>query len=301
MRFGFNPRRPLNNRLLRDPLSGRTVVIAPGRARRPGAFMGAIEEPTPEELDACPFCEGREDRTPPEVDSISDDPEREPDTPGWRVRVVPNLYPALERQEVVIHSPRHVRTFAELDDDQLGLVAAVWTSRFGGWAEAEGFPYVHAMINEGRFAGASLPHSHSQLVWLREPPPAVVEEREGHCAVCELLYRDDLQVGTRNQKVAVVNPVGRVPYEVLIAGRSHDPTALGVSLADALALLRDAIGRLRALEGPVPWNAWLHQGSHWHLEVVPRLTVFAGLELGAGIYVNVVTPEDAADQLRNAL
>lgn len=281
-------------------------MIAPGRARRPGAFLGAIEDPTPEELADCPFCEGREDRTPPETDAIADDPERKPDTPGWRVRVVPNLYPALERQEVVIHSPRHVRTFADLDDDQLGLVAAVWTTHLAGLAEAEGFPYVHAMINEGRFAGASLPHSHSQLVWLREPPPAVAAERNGDCAVCQLIDRDELRVGGRNphrgldQIVAIVHPAGRAPYELLIASRSHDPRALGASLADALALLRDAIGRLRALEGAVPWNAWLHQGEHWHFEVVPRLTVFAGLELGAEIYVNVVAPESAAKALREA-
>jgi UDPglucose--hexose-1-phosphate uridylyltransferase len=73
-----------------------------------------------------------------------------------------------------------------------------------------------------------------------------------------------------------------------------------MGLANALLLLRDAIRGLRALEGPVPWNAWLHLGSHWHMEVVPRLTVFAGLELGAEIYVNVVAPESAAKALREA-
>jgi UDPglucose--hexose-1-phosphate uridylyltransferase len=278
------------------------VVIAPGRARRPGALVGAIGEPTPEELDSCPFCEGREDRTPPETDAIADDPERKPDTPGWRVRVVPNLYPAVERQEVVIHSPQHVRTFADLDDDQLGLVSAVWTTHLAGLARAEGFAYVHAMINEGRFAGASLPHSHSQLVWLRDEPPAVAAERlGGDCAVCELLRRSDLQIGKRDHTVAIAHPAGRAPYELLIADRSHDPAGWGSRLTDALALLRDAIGRLRALEGPVPWNAWLHLGPHWHLEVLPRLTVFAGLELGAEIYVNVVEPERAAAALREAV
>jgi UDPglucose--hexose-1-phosphate uridylyltransferase len=274
-------------------------VIAPGRARRPGAFLGAIEEPTPEELENCPFCEGREGRTPPETDAISDDPTREPDTPGWKVRVVPNLYPALERQEVVIHSPRHVRTLAELDDSELELIAVVWRSRFGV-ANARGFPYVHAMINEGRFAGASLAHSHSQLVWLREPPPAVSAEQSDGCPVCELLGDETLQVGERDRCVSVVHRAGRAPFELLIGPPRHEPPAGVLNVADALELLRDAITRLRALEGPVPWNAWLHLGSHWHLEVVPRLTVFAGLELGAEIYVNVVEPERAAAALRGA-
>ena len=110
-----------------------------------------------------------------------------PEEGPWTVRVVPNLYPALERQEVVVHSPRHVRSFAELEDAELELVAQAWRERFAA-AGAAGFPYVHAMVNEGRYAGASLAHSHSQLVWLREPPPAVTgEQADGDCAVCRLL------------------------------------------------------------------------------------------------------------------
>jgi UDPglucose--hexose-1-phosphate uridylyltransferase len=275
------------------------VVIAPGRARRPGAFLGAIEEPTPDELESCPFCEGREDRTPPESLAVSDDPLREPDGPGWKVRVVPNLYPALERQEVVVHSPRHIRTFAEVGDDELENVAAAWHSR-RRTAETEGFPYVHAMINEGRFAGASLAHSHSQLVWLREPPPAVVAERSDGCPVCDLLADETLRVGERDRLVSAAHPAGRAPFELLVGPRDHEPAAGPMDVFEALWLTREAIRRLRALEGPVPWNAWLHLGAHWHLEVVPRLTVFAGLELGAEIYVNVVAPESAARALRDA-
>jgi hypothetical protein len=71
--------------------------------------------------------------------------------------------------------------------------------------------------------------------------------------------------------------------------------ALGDALAPALLLLRDVVRRLRAVEGPVPWNAWLHPG---HIELVPRLTTLAGLELGAGIWVSTVAPEDAAEALR---
>jgi UDPglucose--hexose-1-phosphate uridylyltransferase len=268
------------------------VVIAPGRARRPGAFLGAIEDATPEELESCPFCAGREDRTPPQVLVL-------PETGDWTVRVVPNLYPALERQEVVVHSPRHVRTFAELEDAELELVAEAWRRRFAAAAD-EGFPYVHAMVNEGRFAGASLAHSHSQLIWLREPPPAVAKEPATDvCAVCSLVSEPELAIGEHADIVAVCHPAGRAPFELLIAPRSHDSGAED-DFAGALHLLRESIRRLRALEGPVPWNAWLHLGAHWHLEVVPRLTVFAGLELGAEVYVNVVEPASAAAALREA-
>ncbi len=101
--------------LRRDPVSGRLVAIAPGRARRPGAGHALIEPPTQEELDQCPFCRGREDRTPPETLRL---PEGADD---WVVRVVPNLYPAVERQEVVVHSAEHKRLFADLTDEELGL------------------------------------------------------------------------------------------------------------------------------------------------------------------------------------
>jgi UDPglucose--hexose-1-phosphate uridylyltransferase len=202
---------------------------------------------------------------------------------------VPNLYPAFERQEVVVHSPRHVRTFAELTDAEVAAVAAAWQARRAA-AQLEGFPYVHALINEGRAAGSSLPHSHSQLVWLREPPPAVAAERTD--AVAELLAEDTLRVAELDGLVAVAHRAGRLPYETLIGGEPFD-------LAAALHLLREVVRRLRALEGPVAWNAWLHGGGQHHLELVPRLAVQAGIELGAGIAVNTVAPESAAAALRN--
>jgi UDPglucose--hexose-1-phosphate uridylyltransferase len=193
--------------------------------------------------------------------------------------VVPNLYPAFERQEVVVHSPRHVRSFAELSDEEVAAVAEAWEARREA-AREEGFAYVHALVNEGAAAGSSLPHSHSQLVWLREPPPEVA--RESSAAATDLLQ--DLVVAERAGMRAVVHPAGRLPYEMLIGG---EPFVVGT----ALLLLRDAVARLRAVEGAVPWNAWLHEG---HLELVPRLSVLAGVELGAGIYVNTIAPEDAA-------
>jgi UDPglucose--hexose-1-phosphate uridylyltransferase len=204
------------------------------------------------------------------------------------VRGVPNLYPAVERHEVVVHSPAHVRSIAELSDAQLDLVAEAWQRRRA--AALDG--YLHALLNEGRAAGASLPHSHSQLVWLPEVPPAVAVERalgEGE----PVLERDGL--------AATCPWASRLPYEVQVAPLEPETDGLRSELlAPALRLLADLVRRLHRLEGPVPLNAWLHDGPHWHLELVPRLGILAGLELGAGVYVNSLPPEEAAARLRAA-
>jgi UDPglucose--hexose-1-phosphate uridylyltransferase len=258
-----------------------------------------LEPPSQDELDQCPFCEGREDRTPPETYAIAPDG-RDPDTPGWQVRVVPNLYPALERQEVVIHTPRHARSFAELDDGELAAVASAWHARYEA-ALAEGFQHVHLVLNEGRAAGASLPHSHSQLFWLRERPPAVLEElpnlEEGACGLCSALTEPGLEIALSDDVALLAAPAGRIPYELLVASRKHAPNPGNDGLRAAAFLLRDALRRLHEVEGAVPVNAWLHPCAHWHFEILPRLSVFAGLELGAEIYVNWLPPEEAAARL----
>jgi UDPglucose--hexose-1-phosphate uridylyltransferase len=277
------------------------VVVAPARGRRPGAKRGELEPATEAELDECPFCGGREDRTPPESFAIGP-PGREPDTPGWQVRVVPNLYPAFERQEVVVHTPRHARSLADLSEHELEPIASAWQARIDT-ARREGFPYVQMLLNEGREARASLPHSHSQLVWLREPPPEAAAEypqlERSSCAVCRILAEhEELRVADDTGAELLAAPAGRVPYELLIAPTEHRPDADEALLVSTLTLLRSAILRLREREGPTPLNAWIHAGAHWHVEIFPRLTVLAGLELGGGLYVNWLPPEQAAAALR---
>jgi UDPglucose--hexose-1-phosphate uridylyltransferase len=274
--------------LRRDPLSGRFVAIAPGRATSPGASRHLNPPPDQAELAECPFCAGREDRTPPELLRLGD---------PWQVRVVPNLYPAVERQEVVVHTPRHARALAELDDPELALVADAWQQR----AADRGDAYVHALVNEGPDAGSSLPHTHSQLVWLDEPPPVVLDEStvgENDCPLCRR-PSDGLVIAERDGVVLSAAWAGRLPYELLVTPVEHeaDPWT-STRLSVALALAADGLRRLRAVEGPRPCNLWLHNSGHWHLEVLPRLTVLAGLELGAGVFVNTLAPEEAAARLR---
>ena len=286
------------------------MVVACERGARPGAFLAAPAGGGGAET--CPFCEGQEGATPPEALALGP-AAREPDSPGWRTRVVPNKYPAfsgeLGRQEVVIHTPRHVGSLGELHHDEIAGIAEAWQAR-AAEARREGSGYVHAFVNQGRNAGASLFHSHSQLIWLREEPPVVSQEVPlggPGCPLCRAL-QDELVDGRRvvleRGGLLLCCPyASRAPFELLVAPLACEPDAFSASgLSAALELAADGIRRLPSPDTPL--NLWLHtapfarSAGHWHIEIVPRLTAPAGLELGAGLYVNVLPPEDAAAAMR---
>ncbi len=262
-----------------DPATGRWVAVAPERNRRPGGSA----TPAADREQSCPFCAGHENQTPPETLRLGDGPT------GWDVRVVPNLFPALERQEVVVHGPEHVHSVGALRETTLDHVAEAWQRRARD-AGGNCFPF----LNEGRDAGASLPHSHSQLAWLPAPAPAAASER-GLPEVAGILERDGI--------VAGCPLASRVPHELLIAPATQNGDwRTDDRLAAALRLLAELVRRLQRLRGEelVPVNAWLHARPVWHLEVLPRTTRLAGLELGAGVYINPEPPERAAQELAGA-
>jgi UDPglucose--hexose-1-phosphate uridylyltransferase len=256
-----------------------------------------LEPEAPDARTSCPFCEGHESETPPEVFALSA-AGREPNTPGWSIRVVPNKFPAFEHQEVVVHSPEHFQSIADLDSGQLALVAEAWQARAAA-ARDNGFAHLFAGINEGKAAGSSLPHSHSQLVPFREEPP--VQAVEGKL---DEYLRWEREEGTRvvleqDGLVLLCPYAGRAPFECLIAPLEPEPDGFrSPLLGSALELAAEALRRLREAVHPAPANLWLHNGGHWHLELLPRLTVFASLEHGAGYFVNALAPEQAAEALR---
>ena len=215
------------------------------------------------------------------------------------MRVVPNKYPAFEHQEVVVNAPQHVRSIAELELEQLELVAEAW--RLRAEAARQDGKLLFAGINEGHAAGASLQHSHSQLVWLDQEPPVAQAERRPGCPLCKLLeveLADGSRVIDQRDGLVLLCPyAGRAPYECLVAPLEHEADGYGPLLGAALDLAAEVLRRL-AEDAPRPMNLWLHESGHWHLEVLPRLTVFAALELGAGYFVNTIPPEQAAAQLR---
>ena len=203
----------------------------------------------------------------------------------------------------MIHTPRHTRSLADLSDGEARNVAAAWQARAEAAREA-GFRYVQVVVNEGREAGASREHAHSQLVWLESEPPLAAAERDGECAVCAVVASGEV-VETREGLLLAVPPAGRASYELLVAPEAHEADAFAHRLEAGVILLASGVRRLHRVEGPVPLNAWIHtapfgEDGHWHVEVVPRLSIIASLELGAGIYINSLAPEEAAERLRAA-
>jgi UDPglucose--hexose-1-phosphate uridylyltransferase len=243
--------------------------------------------------------------TPPEVLGLGRPDGAPADTPGWTVRVVPNKFPAISGQEVVIHGPAHVLSFADLPADVLETTAEAWRKRRDAHRRV-GAAWTMIAVNEGPAAGASLDHSHSQVVPFAEVPPAVAAQMlavEDACALCAALGIEDARTVRHAGGLRTIAPSwSRFAYELWIAPDRHAAEPGWGELGSAIA---DAAGRLRAVLGAdLAWNCVVYAAPagnvnwHWHAEVWPRLTVAASAELGAGVWINIVDPDVAADELR---
>lgn len=338
-----------------DPMSGLRTMVATERAARPRAWPPIAP---PQELgEDDPFAEGNEHLTPPEV--WADRPDASaPDTPGWLARAVPNKYPALDQgypeempasglkdplgttrgmpplltsapaaglHEVIVNSPRAVRSLAELSAEELSTATAAWAARIAAHTAEARAQYVHVCVNERIEAGATLAHTHAQLFALPFVPPPVARERERMRAyyehtqgrnLLEDLLVEEIRGGERlvaiDESAALIAPFASpTPYRLAVIPRKPEPRydespergtgMLGVALA--------ALGRaidFGAGSAP-PLNLWIRTAPHgaegysWRIEIAPRLGQPAGFELGTGAGLNAVAPEQAAAELREAL
>jgi UDPglucose--hexose-1-phosphate uridylyltransferase len=321
-----------------DPLTGNKTIVASDRASRPGGGLSATPaDPIDEERD--PFLEGHEDQTPPETYAVRANG-TVPDAPGWAVRVVPNLYPALDPEsaepppfakpdlftaspargahEVVINAPQPVTSLAHLQIDQVRAAVDVWRQRMQTHA-ADGAAYVHVIVNERREAGASLPHTHAQIYALDFVPASVARERERFGAYAQRtmggnllqdLVQEEVKLGERivaidDEAVLMAPYGGRLPFQLMLAPRMPRARFEDAGPSGA-ALLHEALLRLgRRLGNVPPLNLWVRTAplgaDHfcWRIDIVPRLTHMAGLELGTGVHLNIVAPEQAAAELRD--
>ncbi|HUA11453.1 MAG TPA: DUF4921 family protein [Solirubrobacteraceae bacterium] len=324
-----------------DPLTGHRTLIAGERSRRPGGHPSCTPADTID-VETDPFAEGNEDRTPPELYALRDAGSA-PDSPGWRVRVVPNLYPALGpgvpreapaeggrgmpelllelpatgAHEVIVNAPDPVVSLAELDVGQVVDAVDVWRERMRAHA---GRRCVQLIVNERREAGASLPHTHAQLYALDFVPAALARERERAAAYWTRTMGRDLAADMlaeevrRNERVIAIDEeavllapwASRLPFQMTLLPRVARP-AFEAPGATGARLLHDALRRLaRVYDTTPPLNMYVRtapEGAEhfcWRIEILPRLTHLAGLELSTDVNVNIVAPEDAAAALREA-
>jgi UDPglucose--hexose-1-phosphate uridylyltransferase len=302
--------------LRRNPVNGKLAIVAPARATRPrAATPGRERAPALAAAADCPFCEGHERLTPPEVDAFRPGGGAA-DSPGWTVRVVPNKYPALPgRHEVVVHSPRHDAELEDLSEPKLLEALEMWRRRIA-WQLADGAAAATLIVNRGAAAGASQPHPHAQLFATPVVPPLVLDElaefarfrnRYGGCVLCAELERAGERLVHAGEVAAWVPAALRYSHELWLAPQEHQPDVREADLRPLAHTLRRALAALDAATGGAPLNFWLHTAPadlrgpyHWHLELAPRLSSLAGFELGTDIALVAADPEADAAGLRAA-
>jgi len=328
--------------LRKDPITGRWVIISTERLKRPSDFR--LERATTLGAEDCPFCAGREDLTPPEVLAYRQNGAAA-NGPGWDLRVVPNKFPALmvegslEREaegmfdrmngigahEVIIETPDHGKTLASMSEAEIERVLWAYRERILDLKKDIRFRYILIFKNHGAAAGATLEHTHSQLIALPIVPDFVREEIDGarrhfaakeRCVFCDII-RQETAAGRRvileNAEVVALAPYApRFPFETWLLPSRH-----GARFEEAPREEYEALARLlksvlirmdRALEAPA-YNLIIHSSPfseetteyyHWHVELIPKLTKVAGFEWGTGFYINPTSPEEAARVLREA-
>lgn len=320
------------------------------RSRRPSDFKSEKEEDAGSS--ACPFCLGHEDKTPPEITAVREQG-TEPNTPGWKIRVIPNKYPALAVEgelgrkgigifdvmngigahEVIVETPDHEKDMADLPVEHIATIARLYRDRIIDLQKDERLRYVLIFKNHKKLAGASLKHTHTQLIATPITPRTIAAELDSahehfmskeRCLFCDIINQE-MAMGERivdaGEDFIVLEPfASRFPFETWILPRvhSHDFTLCSDDLLHSFAkVLKETLLRIKTALNDPPFNFVLHIGPnpvmrpgkpnywktlkfdwHWHLEIIPRLTKIAGFEWGTGFYINPTKPEDAADYLR---
>ncbi len=328
--------------LRKDPILGRWIIISKERKKRPTDFPVEVRTGLG---GFCPLCPGNESFTPPEVLAFRDG-QHPANGVGWNVRVVPNKFPALiiegdlskeglglydrmngiGAHEVIIETPKHNENFADFTPAEMALVFKAYKERIIDLEKDSRFKYVMVFKNHGQAAGASLEHSHSQLIALPILPRMIVSELEGakshynykeRCIFCDIIRQEIQQkerVVCENDRFITIMPFApRTPFEMWILPKRHSSafyTQDDSEIHSLAELFSESLKRLCQCIPNVPYNYVLHTDPlrsggleyfHWHFEIVPKLTSIAGFEWGSGFYINPLPPEEAALYLRESL
>ena len=314
-------------------LTGRWVTVVPSRANRASDFAPRTQQVESDPERSCPLCPGATRDEAPLFESV--------DTNGdWKMRVIPNRYPAFEgdeslavrnlgpvhvmaeasgTHEVFVFQPEHTQRLDMFSDEVIAELMATLKSRFVAHANTPNIRYTQAIVNHGREAGASLAHPHGQLLGLPFVPGEILEEEraferfKGGCIVCTTV---EAEANTErfvldNEHATVICPFwSSSPYEMLIMPKSHQQHLVDSSTAELTGVgiaIRDALAHLVKTLGDIAFNLVFHTAPshhtgmyHWHVHLFPKLTTTAGFERGTGVMINIVAPEHAATELRNA-
>jgi len=331
--------------LRKDPIIDRWVIISTERSQRPVFLADQAEVPKPGAI--CPLCPGNEPMTPPEVFAIRPaSVSSPPNSPNWSLRVVPNKFPALRIEgdlnkqgiglydemngigahEVIVETPLHTQTLTGMDVPSVRNVFVAYRERTLDLLKDRRFKFVMIFKNSGSTAGASLAHSHSQLIALPIIPSRLSEEIKGslnyykskdRCVFCDIVAQESEErkrIIYENDHFIAISPfASRFPFEAWILPKRHEESFLSSKHDDNYLSIADAISTVlrkheKILNSP-PYNYMIHTAPvelsgapyyHWHIEITPRLTKQAGFEWGTGFYINPTPPEEATIYLQEA-
>lgn len=307
------------NEFRKDFLLNRWVIIAANRGRRPEDYVHSQRSEKKEGI--CFFCPGNEHLTPPEIS-------RREVNGKWVIRNFPNKFYAVSldfpnaygTHEVIVESSDHTNHLSDIPEAQMKMLLEVYAERIEASRKNPNLKYALIFKNQGHTAGASLGHTHTQMITMAHVPNIVRLERDankeytqnsGKCGYCEMMNVERERVIWEDDKVFCFAPyASRFSFEHWIMPKRHvgciskmDSGELG-SLAKCM---KTVLGKLDKMLDYPPYNFALHidpfnattQFYHFHIEVMPRLNITAGFELGAEIYINPMPPEKAAKALRD--
>jgi len=328
--------------LRRDPIIGRWVIIASERRARPSDYKPEAHQI--DDASKCPFCPGKESSTPPEVLAYHP-PGREPNKQGWWVRVIPNKYPALDPagkikrrgdgmydqmdgvgvHEVIIETPKHVQHFSDMEPQKAQDIFWAYRDRMVALKKDTRLQYALIFKNYGREAGATLSHSHSQLIALPMVPINVRQEMDGalhyynykeRCVFCDMIREEqrfaERIIGENENFIAIEPYASRFQFETWVLPKNHVghfEKLTETELRQFTALMQDSMGKIKNVMGDPPFNWMVHTMPldqpeathyHWHIEIIPKINQVAGFEWGSGCYINPMPPELAAKLLNQA-
>lgn len=324
----------------KDPTSNEWILIASQRVKRPTNFIYPKKSKVDVDyVEDCPFCFGNERLTPPEKAVYRNSPE----SLLWKIRVIPNMFPAVSSErsnesslidnffrttsgygfhEVIIESPFHNQTIVKLKISEIELIIRTYLDRFEDLAK-DSIKYIMLFKNQGKLAGASINHIHSQIIavpliseYVRHKNEIALNyfKKTKRCLYCDINSKElksEDRILYQNDDFLVFNPyASRYPFETWISPKHHQASFRNISSKEiktlASILLETMVKIDHGLNNPdfnylfysAPIGKENSSHLHWYIQIVPRIHNFGGFEIGTGIYINIQSPEVSAKYLK---